>query len=100
MSREPYIRRQSDTTVPIDRSQLPPISVRHLESVGIDPSHPETQELLAQNQEGSQDRETLVRCPACLRCALCRGEAMVSPARAAAWADAQTALTELDEPGT
>lgn len=93
-----YDRKQSDLTVPIDRSQLPPISVSHVASIGLDTADPEVQALLAHNQDDRAEQETMVRCPACAKCDLCKGASMVTPARASAWHTAQDALGKLSEP--
>jgi hypothetical protein len=68
-------RIDSELTVAIDRSALPPISTTCLESVGLDPEHPETKAMMVRAQEGPGDRPTL------MPCCCCKGTGMVTPQR-------------------
>jgi hypothetical protein len=49
-------------------------------------------------QEGTSERETLVRCPGCVACACCKGAGMVTFGRAEVWEATAASLTELDNP--
>lgn len=79
----------------------PPISSRLLASLELDPTHPETQELMAEAQaDDAKTRETLTLCPGpCHSCPCCHGDKMVSPARAAAFVAKMNSIAMLDEPG-
>jgi hypothetical protein len=78
-------------TVAIDRSALPPISTTCLESVGLDPEHPETRAMMVRAQEGPGDRVTLMPCPACSGCG------MVTPERRAELIERDAELVDSDE---
>ena len=97
MSKSTYPRKESDLTVPIDRSQLPPISASHVASLGLDTADPEVRALITHNQDDHEEQETMVRCPACAKCELCKGSSMVTPARASAWHAAQCETTPRSE---
>jgi hypothetical protein len=60
-------RYESELTVAIDRSKLPPISTS----------------MLTAEDDDRTDRETMVPCPACTPCRCCGGARMVSAAHAA-----------------
>lgn len=78
-------RTSTEPTLAIPRDQLPPISMRDLAALELDPDHEETKELL-QRAYASGDRETLDACPVCtIACPCCGGVGMASPARAAAF---------------
>jgi hypothetical protein len=64
-------RIDSELTLAIDRSVLPPISTTALESVGLDPEHPESKDITSSDG----DRITLMPCPTCAGCG------MVTPER-------------------
>lgn len=89
MSERPK-RLQSDLTVPIDRSKLPPVGVSQIRAMDLDPDHPETREMMVRAQEGREEAVTLEPCPACQGCRCCHGARVVTPTRAAAWAAEQT----------
>lgn len=54
--------------------------------------------LILREVEAARDRPTLIPCPACAGCDVCRGEHMVTPERAAAYDNLQINIEELDEP--
>lgn len=96
-----------EMTAVIPRDQLPPISQSDVVALDLDPVHPETQEMLQRAQEGSGDRETMVRCPECATCPCCQSGGMTTFSRAAEWsakkeraAELQKTLENLDEPGS
>lgn len=98
MSDEPPRRRSSmEITLSIPRDQLPPISVRDIETLGLDPTHPETLEGLARGLLDTDPPPTLDRCPACEDCGFCRGTGRVSQAQKTAYVEAaRGALVEDD----
>lgn len=65
----------------------PPISMREVDALGLDPDHPETRALMLHAQAGNEAAETMEPCPGpCSTCPCCGGHAgMVSPSRAAQW---------------
>ena len=91
-------RHSTEPTLVIDREKLPPPSVRDVSELDLDPDHPETRELMLRAQHGSRDRETMEPCPICVDCKCCGGIGMVSPSRAAVFAEAVEALGDLAGP--
>ena len=91
-------RTSTEPTLVIDRDKLPPPSLRDLAELDLDPEHPETRDLMVRAQAGNADRETLEPCPICIDCKCCGGIGMVSPSRAASFADAAAGLDALGTP--
>jgi hypothetical protein len=81
-------RKDSELTLRLDRSALPPISSTVLVAMGLDPEHPETRALMVRAQEGPGERETM------MPCVCCSGSGMVTPSRYAELLEHETEVQE------
>ena len=102
-----------ELTAVIPREELPPVSRSQVESMGLDPDHPETQDLVARSVDDAlvferDDRDdwrttpTLVPCPAgCRTCSCCFGNGLVASDVAATWlrnqSDAKNGVVDVDD---
>ena len=93
----PPKRKESDLTLRIDRSLLPPISSPALAAVGVDPNHPESERLIAADLD-EDEGPTLVPCPNCEGCGICGGLHAVTPRAAARHRAMIARLESLSEP--
>ena len=94
----PPKRKESDRTIRIDRSLLPPISRPALDAIGLDPDHPESERMIAADLD-EDDVPTLSPCPACVKpCAVCNSTRLVTRDAAAKYDATKAAIEKLSEP--
>jgi hypothetical protein len=78
----PRYRSSAEMTAVVPRDRLPPPSASMIAT--LDPSHPETREMLVRASDGHEEMETLIPCPGpCRTCECCHGARMVTADRAA-----------------
>lgn len=78
----------------------PPLSTPMLAAMDLDPTNPETREMLAQaSVDERRAAPTLTLCPGpCRKCPCCHGERMITTGRADAWLATAANIAALDDP--